>query len=248
MIKVLVHGSNGKMGTHVLECIAKNSDLELFCGVDPKTTGCENYKYYDSFDKVEGKADVIIDFSFHTLVKGVLDYAVKTETPVLIATTALDDEDKTAVAHASQKVPVFLAANMSVGVALLADFAKQAAKMFPDADIEIVEAHHNRKVDAPSGTAIMLANAIKEVRPEAEYVYGRGGEAKRTKNEIGIHALRMANIVGEHEVYITTDTQQLVLRHNAYDRALFADGAVKAATFLASQGKGLYTMQDMFKK
>ena len=248
MIKVLVHGSNGKMGTHVLECIAKNSDLELFCGVDPKTTGCENYKYYDSFDKVEGKADVIIDFSFHTLVKGVLDYAVKTETPVLIATTALDDDDKKAVAKASQKVPVFLAANMSVGVALLADFAKQAAKMFPDADIEIVEAHHNRKVDAPSGTAIMLANAIKEVRPEAEYVYGRGGEAKRTKNEIGIHALRMANIVGEHEVYITTDTQQLVLRHNAYDRALFADGAVKAATFLASQDKGLYTMQDMFKK
>ena len=248
MIKVLVHGSNGKMGTHVLECIAKNSDLELFCGVDPKTTGCENYKYYDSFDKVEGKADVIIDFSFHTLVKGVLDYAVKTETPVLIATTALDDEDKKAVAKASQKVPVFLAANMSVGVALLADFAKQAAAMFPDADIEIVEAHHNRKVDAPSGTAIMLANAIKEVRPEAEYVYGRGGEAKRAKNEIGIHALRMANIVGEHEVYITTDSQQLVLRHNAYDRSLFADGAVKAAAFLVGKDKGLYTMQDMFKK
>ena len=248
MIKVLVHGSNGKMGGHVMAEIAKSEDLELFCGVDPKSTGEENYKYYDSFDKVEGKADVIIDFSFHTLVKGVLDYAVKTETPVLIATTALDDEDKKAVAKASQKVPVVLAANMSVGVALLADFAKQAAAMFPDADIEIVEAHHNRKVDAPSGTAIMLANAIKEVRPEAEYVYGRGGEAKRAKNEIGIHALRMANIVGEHEVYITTDSQQLVLRHNAYDRSLFADGAVKAAAFLVNQGKGLYTMQDMFKK
>ena len=247
MIKVLVHGSNGKMGTHVLECIAKNSELELFCGVDPKTTGEENYKYYDSFDKVEGKADVIIDFSFHTLVKSVLDYAVKSETPVLIATTALDDEDKLAVARASQKVPVFLAANMSVGVALLADFAKRAAAMFPDADIEIVEAHHNRKVDAPSGTAVMLANAIKEVRPEAEYVYGRGGEAKRQKNEIGIHALRMANIVGEHEVYITTESQQLVLRHNAYDRALFADGACKAARFLVGKEKGLYTMQDMFK-
>ena len=247
MIKVLVHGSNGKMGGHVLAEIAKSEDLELFCGVDPKTTGEENYKYYDSFDKVEGKADVIIDFSFHTLVKSVLDYAVKSETPVLIATTALDDEDKLAVARASQKVPVFLAANMSVGVALLADFAKRAAAMFPDADIEIVEAHHNRKVDAPSGTAVMLANAIKEVRPEAEYVYGRGGEAKRQKNEIGIHALRMANIVGEHEVYITTESQQLVLRHNAYDRALFADGACKAARFLVGKEKGLYTMQDMFK-
>ena len=247
MIKVLVHGSNGKMGGHVLAEIAKSEDLELFCGVDPKTTGEENYKYYDSFDKVEGKADVIIDFSFHTLVKSVLDYAVKSETPVLIATTALDDEDKLAVARASQKVPVFLAANMSVGVALLADFAKRAAAMFPDADIEIVEAHHNRKVDAPSGTAVMLANSIKEVRPEAEYVYGRGGEAKRNKNEIGIHALRMANIVGEHEVYITTESQQLVLRHNAYDRALFADGAIKAARFLIGKEKGLYTMQDMFK-
>ncbi len=247
MIKVLVHGSNGKMGGHVMAEISKSDDLELFCGVDPKATGEENYKYYDSFDKVEGKADVIIDFSFHTLVKSVLDYAVKSETPVLIATTALDDEDKKAVARAAQKIPVFLAANMSVGVALLADFAKRAAAMFPDADIEIVEAHHNRKVDAPSGTAVMLANAIKEVRPEAEYVYGRGGEAKRNKNEIGIHALRMANIVGEHEVYITTESQQLVLRHNAYDRALFADGAIKAARFLCGKQAGLYTMQDMFK-
>ena len=247
MIKVLVHGSNGKMGGHVLSEIAKSDDLELFCGVDLKSTGNESYKYYDSFDKVEGKADVIIDFSFHTLVKSVLDYAVKSETPVLIATTALDDEDKKSVARASQKIPVFLAANMSVGVALLADFAKRAAAMFPDADIEIVEAHHNRKVDAPSGTAVMLANSIKEVRPEAEYVYGRGGEAKRNKNEIGIHALRMANIVGEHEVYITTESQQLVLRHNAYDRALFADGACKAARFLVDKQAGLYTMQDMFK-
>ena len=248
MIKVLVHGSNGKMGTHVLNEISKSSDMELFCGVDIKSTGCEDYKYYDSFDKVEGKPDVIIDFSFHTLVKSVLDYAVKVECPVLIATTALDEDDKKAVARASQLVPVFLASNMSVGVALLADFAKQAAAMFPDADIEIVEAHHNRKVDAPSGTAIMLANSIKEARPEAEYVYGRSGEAKRTKNEIGIHALRMANIVGEHDVYITTESQQLVLRHTAYDRSLFADGAVKAACFLVNQGKGLYTMQDMFKK
>ena len=247
MIKVLVHGSGGKMGGHVMDEIRKSDDMELFCGVDPKSQGPQNYKYYDSFDKVEGKPDVIIDFSFHTLVKSVLDYATKVECPVLIATTALDDEDKKAVAHASQKIPVFLAANMSIGVALLADFAKQAAKMFPDADIEIVEAHHNRKVDAPSGTAVMLANAIKEVRPEAEYVYGRSGESKRTKNEIGIHALRMANIVGEHEVYITTDSQQLVLRHNAYDRSLFADGAVKATRFLADQKAGLYTMRDMFK-
>ena len=247
MIKVLVHGSNGKMGGHVIEQLKKCEDMELICGVDHVSTGKEDYPYFDSFDKVDVIPDVIIDFSFHTLVKGVLEYAVKVEKPVVIATTALDDSDKAFVAKASQKIPVFLASNMSIGVALLCDFAKKAAEAFPDADIEIVEAHHNRKVDAPSGTAIMLANSIKEVRPEAEYVYGRGGESKRAKNEIGIHALRMANIVGEHEVYITTDSQQIVLRHNAYDRALFADGAIKAARFLAEQEKGLYSMHHMFK-
>ena len=247
MIKVLVHGASGKMGGHVVEALKKCEDMELFCGVDHMVKGSEPFVCYDSFDKVEGKPDVIIDFSFHTLVKGVLDYAVKEGVPVVIATTALDDDEKNAVSLAANKIPVFLAYNMSFGIALLCDFAKKAAEAFPDADIEIVEAHHNRKVDAPSGTAVMLANSIKEVRPNATYVYGRGGEAKRTPDEIGIHALRMANIVGEHEVYITTDSQQLVLRHNAYDRSLFADGAVKATRFLVGKSAGLYTMRDMFK-
>ena len=247
MIKVLVHGACGKMGGHVIEALKKSEDMELFCGVDHMAKGGESFTCYDSFQKVVGKPDIIIDFSFHTLVKGVLDYAVENGVPVVIATTDLKDEEKNAVSIAANKIPVFLAYNMSISIALLCDFAKRAAQAFPDADIEIVEAHHNRKADAPSGTAIMLANSIKEVRPEAEYVYGRGGEAKRTPNEIGIHALRMANIVGEHEVYITTDSQQLVLRHNAYDRSLFADGAVKAARFLKAQNTGLYTMREMFK-
>lgn len=246
MISVLVHGSNGKMGGHVIEGLKKADGLELLCGVDHVTTGNESYTHYDSFDKVTKKPDVIIDFSFHTLVKDVLEYAVKNGVPAVIATTALDDGEKSLVAKAACHIPVFLSANMSFGIALLADFAKKAAGAFPDADIEIVEAHHNRKVDAPSGTAIMLANSIKDVRPEAEYVFGRGGESKRGKNEIGIHALRMANIVGEHEVYITTDSQQIVLKHSAYDRSLFAHGAIKAAEFLVNQPKGLYTMQDMF--
>ena len=247
MIKVLVHGACGKMGGHVIEALSKCEDMELFCGVDHMAKGNEAFKCYDSFDKVEGKPDIIIDFSFHTLVKNVLDYAVKESVPVVIATTALNDEEKNAVSVAANKIPVFLAYNMSIGVALLCDFAKKAAGAFPDADIEIVEAHHNRKVDAPSGTAVMLADSIKEVRPNAKYVYGRSGESKRTPDEIGIHALRMANIVGEHEVYITTSSQQFVLRHNAYDRSLFADGAIKAARYLAEQKTGLYTMRDMFK-
>lgn len=247
MIKVLVHGACGKMGGHVIEAIKKSDDMELFCGVDHMATGNEPFTCYTSFDRIVGKPDVIIDFSFHTLVKGVAEYAAEAGVPLVIATTALNDEEKNAVSAAANKTPVFLAYNMSIGVALLCDFAKKAAASFPDADIEIVEAHHNRKVDAPSGTAVMLADSIKEVRPNAKYVYGRGGESKRTPDEIGIHALRMANIVGEHEVYITTDSQQLVLRHNAYDRSLFADGAVKAARFMVNQKAGLYTMRDMFK-
>ena len=247
MIKVLVHGACGKMGGHVIEAIKKSDDMELFCGVDHMATGNEPFTCYTSFDRIVGKPDVIIDFSFHTLVKGVAEYAAEAGVPLVIATTALNDEEKNAVSAAANKTPVFLAYNMSIGVALLCDFAKKAAAAFPDADIEIVEAHHNRKVDAPSGTAVMLADSIKEVRPNAKYVYGRGGESKRTPDEIGIHALRMANIVGEHEVYITTDSQQLVLRHNAYDRSLFADGAVKAARFMVNQKAGLYTMRDMFK-
>lgn len=247
MIKVLVHGACGKMGGHVMEALKKCDGMEFFCGVDHMAKGDENFKCYNSFDKVEGKPDMIIDFSFHTLVKDVLDYAVKEKVPCVIATTALNDDEKNAVSVSANKIPVFLAYNMSVGVALLCDFAKKAASSFPNADIEIVEAHHNRKVDAPSGTAVMIADSIKEVRPNAKYVYGRGGEAKRTPDEIGIHALRMANIVGEHEVYITTDSQQIVLRHNAYDRSLFADGAISAARFLYGQKSGLYTMRDMFK-
>lgn len=247
MIKVLVHGSNGKMGSHVIEALSKSSTMELFCGVDKVSTGNESYKYYSSFENIEKKADVIIDFSFHTVVKDVLDYAIKTKTPIVVATTGLTDEEKQYVASASNKVPVFLSGNMSIGIAVLSETAKRVASAFPNADIEIVESHHNRKVDAPSGTALMLADSIKETRPQATYKYGRGGMAKREPNEIGIHALRMANIVGIHEVYITTDSEQIVLKHTAYDRALFADGALKAAEFIADKSAGIYTMKDVFK-
>ena len=247
MIKVLVHGSNGKMGGHVIDAVNASSEMELFCGVDKVSRGDESYPYFSSFDEVCGKADVIIDFSFHTVVKDALDYAVKTGTPIVVATTGLTDEEKQCVASASNKVPVFLSGNMSIGIAVLCESAKKIASAFPSADIEIVETHHNRKADAPSGTALMLADSIKEARPQAEYKYGRGGMAKREKNEIGIHALRMANVVGIHEVYITTDAEQIVLKHTAYDRALFAHGALKAAEYLCGKSAGIYTMKDIFK-
>ena len=247
MIKVLVHGSNGKMGGHVISALEACDNMELFCGVDKVSTGNEDYKHYADFAEINGKADVIVDFSFHTVVKDVLDYAVKTGTPIVVATTGLTDEEKQFVAAASNKVPVFLSGNMSIGIAVLSEAAKKVASAFPNADIEIVESHHNRKVDAPSGTALMLADSIKEVRPQAEYKYGREGRSKREPNEIGIHALRMANIVGIHEVYVTTDTEQIMLKHTAYDRGLFAQGALKAAEYIADKGAGIYTMKDIFK-
>ena len=247
MIKVLVHGSNGKMGAHVREAVLKNENMELLCGVDKMSQGNEDYKYYSDFSMVETKPDIIIDFSFHTVVKDALDYAVKVGCPIVVATTGLTDEEKALVNEASKSVAVFVSGNMSIGIATMCDAAKRVASAFPDAEIEIVETHHIRKADAPSGTALMLADSIKEVRPDAKYVYGRYGMSKREKNEIGIHALRMANIVGVHEVYITTSSEQIVLKHTAFDRALFADGALCAGEFLMGKSAGCYNMKDIFK-
>lgn len=244
-MKVLVHGACGKMGAEVLKYIDATEGVTLFAGVDGMKRGETAFPCYASFDEVEGTPDVIVDFSFHTLVPSVMEYATRVGCAVVVATTGMDEAELASVREAAKTVPVFYSANMSVGIALLVDFAKRAAAAFPHADIEIVEAHHNRKVDAPSGTALMLAKGIQEVREHATLVTGRHGEGKRTPEEIGIHALRMANIVGEHEVLLTTDTQQLSLKHTAYDRGLFAEGAVKAACFVAGRAPGLYNMYDM---
>lgn len=247
MIKVLVFGSNGKMGTHVREFLQKSTVAELFCGVDAVTTGAENYTHYSTLEQVEGTPDIIIDFSFHRLIGGLLDYATAKKVPVIIATTGFDENEKSLIENASKIIPVFWSSNMSLGIPLLVDFAKKTAEVFPDADIEIVETHHNRKVDAPSGTALMLANGVKQARPDCNFVYGRSGECKRQKGDVGIHALRMANIVGEHQVLVTTDTQQIVLKHTAYDRALFADGAVSVVPFMMGKSAGIYNMNDYIK-
>lgn len=247
MKKVLVFGSNGKMGGHVRNSLEKSADATLFCGVDGVSTGNEDYPCYRSLDEVRGSPDVIIDFSFHRLIGGLLDYAVEKNVPVIIATTGFDEFEIQLIRDASKKIPVFYSGNMSLGIALLCDFAKKSTEFFPDADIEIVETHHNRKSDAPSGTALMLAEAVKSVRPQSEFVYGRHGEGRRKKEDIGIHALRMANVVGEHAVYVTTDSQQIILKHTAFDRGLFADGAVGVVGFICGQKPGMYDMNDYLR-
>ena len=193
-------------------------------------------------------ADVLIDFSHHTAIADVLSYAKKTGCAAVIGTTGHTAEEKELIFAAAKEIPVFYSGNMSLGIAVLCRLAKQAAAFFPDADIEIVETHHTRKVDAPSGTALMLFNAIKEVRPDAVANCGRSGEGKRTKDEIGIHALRLGNVVGIHEVHIHTGNQSLKLTHESGSRAMLADGAVAAARFMEGKGKGLYNMEDILNQ
>ena len=189
--------------------------------------------------------DTVIDFSHHTSVADVLAFAKSHGCAAVIGTTGHTPEEKQMIFDAARELPVFYSGNMSLGIAVLCRLAKIAAAFFPEADIEIVETHHTRKVDAPSGTAHMLFNAIQQVRPEAVEHCGRAGEGKREKNEIGIASLRMGNVVGVHEVHIHTGSQCLTLRHEAVTRDMLADGAVDAARFMEGKAVGFYNMDDL---
>ena len=190
-------------------------------------------------------ADMVIDFSHHTAVADVLEYAKAHGCAAVIGTTGHTAEEKELIYRAAQEIPVFYSGNMSLGIAVLCRLARQAAAYFPDADIEIVEIHHNRKVDAPSGTAHMLFNAIRQARPDAVEICGRAGEGKRKKNEVGVASLRLGTVVGVHEVHIHTGSQCLTLRHEAVTRAMLADGAVDAARFMEGKTAGLYDMESL---
>jgi len=237
-MRAVICGANGAMGKLICgilgdEVIGKVS-IDGEGGV-PKT--------FDELGAVE--ADVVIDFSHHTAIAEVLNYAKKIGAAAVVGTTGHTPEEKALIFAAAEEIPVFYAGNVSLGIAVLCRLVKDAVKYFPDADVEIVEIHHTRKVDAPSGTAHMLFNAIREVRPEAYENCGRAGEGKRTKNEIGIHALRMGNVVGIHEVHINTGNQTLVLKHESGSRAMLADGAVAAARFMEGKAAGLYDMESI---
>ena len=243
-MKVIINGALGKMGIEITKLVCEgyyNSTLAAMIDVNARPTD----NVYPSLADYNGDADVLIDFSHHSAVSTILPYAIEHSLPVVIATTGHTEEEKQLMKDAAEKIPVFHSANMSLGVAALTSLVKTAAKLFPDADIEIVETHHTNKLDAPSGTALMLANAICEVRPDAYVNCGRSGMGKRDKNEIGISALRLANVVGEHEVIIATGTQTLTLKHQAHSRSLFAEGAVAAADFLKDKAPGFYVISDM---
>lgn len=243
-MKVIINGALGKMGIEITKLVCEGYyNASLAAMVDINANPTDNV--FASLNDYTGDADVLIDFSHHSAVSTILPYAITHSLPVVIATTGHTDEEKTMMTEAAKSIPVFHSANMSLGVATLASLVKTAAKLFPDADIEIVETHHTGKLDAPSGTALMLASSICEVRPEAYVNCGRSGMGKRDKNEIGISALRLANVVGEHEVILATGTQTLTLKHQAHSRSLFAEGAVAAANYLKDKPAGFYTISDM---
>ena len=238
-MNVIVNGALGRMGQQVCRLLAENGDAAVL--VD--RVGGDGV--YTSLSDYTGPADVVIDFSSHVGAGELADYCAARKLPLVAATTGYTPEELALLEAAAGIVPVFQSFNMSVGVALLARLVKQAAAVFGGADVEIVETHHNRKADAPSGTALMLADAVKSQRPDSDYVFGRSGQHKRQPNEIGIHALRVGNVVGEHEVIFGTDSQTITLKHQAHDRALFAEGALTAARFVLGREPGFYHMDDL---
>ena len=246
-MNILISGINGQMGKEVAALCKKGyRGAVLACGVDIAPSCDESVTVYRSFNEIaEEKIDCIIDFSHHSCAPSLLNFATERGIPTVVATTAHTEDELSAIMAAAEKIPVFFSANMSLGVALLVELAKTAAMAMPDAEIEIIEKHHNRKLDAPSGTALMIASAIKEVRPTAYEKLGRSGHGKRGSDEIGIHAIRMGNIVGEHEVIIGTGSQTITLKHEAHSRSLFAEGALAAAAFIVTRPHGLYDMKSL---
>ncbi len=248
MIKLIISGCNGKMGGVVTDIVSKQQDIEVVCGFDVNNEVRYGYPVFENPLDFSEKADVIIDFSHPDMLEKILDYAVKTKTPAVIATTGLSDEQKENLINASKKVPVFFSANMSLGVNLLIELAQKATKVLAEQfDIEIIEKHHNRKIDAPSGTALAIADAINDtLKKRKTYVYDRHAvRKKRESEEIGIHSIRGGTIVGEHSVIFAGKDEIIELKHEAMSREIFAVGAVAAAKYLIGKEAKLHNMQDL---
>lgn len=245
---IILIGYKGFMGREVAEAVRRQKDTAIAAGIDPKVDGSEPDPCYTGFTCVDVKADVIVDFSHHSNTAELLRFAERLNCPLVLATTGQTPEERKMITEAAEKIPVFFTGNYSLGIAVLTELAKRAVRFFPDAEIEIIEKHHNRKADAPSGTALNIAEAIRNEKGAANIVAGRSGYGKREPDDIGISSVRIGNIVGEHEILISTGTQTLSLKHEAHSRALFADGAIDAARFLLKKGPGLYSMPDMIKE
>ena len=252
MVRAIMHGCNGKMGRAITGLVKEDTEVEIVAGVDAYTEAPNDYPVFKNIGDCNLEADVIIDFSNAKAVDELLEYSVKNQIPVVLCTTGLSEEPLQKVEEASEKVAVLRSANMSLGINLLMQLLKEATKVLSPAgyDIEIVEKHHNQKLDAPSGTAIALADSINEaVENQYEYVYDRSQvRKKRDKKELGISAVRAGTIVGEHEVLFAGVDEVIEFKHTAYSRTVFGKGAVEAAKFLAGKSVGRYDMSDVVLK
>lgn len=249
MVNVIMHGCNGKMGRVITNLVEEDDNIQIVAGIDAYTGVANEYPVFASIKECDVKADAIIDFSVTAAVDDLLDYAVSTKTPVVVCTTGLSARQLEKINEASKSVAVLRSANMSLGINTLMKILKIATDVLADRgfDIEIVEKHHNQKVDAPSGTALALADCInQELNNEYDYTYDRSTvREKRKKNEIGISAVRGGTIVGEHEVIYAGTDEVIEIKHTAYSKAIFAKGAIDAAKFLANKEAGMYDMSDV---
>ncbi len=249
MIRVIMRGCNGKMGREISRLIENEVDIKIVAGVDRNKAEDLNYPVYTSFIECNVDADVIIDFSSPVHIDEMLNYAKDNKLPIVLCTTGLSDEDLSLVYESSKDIAILRSANMSLGINTMVKLIKEATRVLANADfdIEIVEKHHNQKIDAPSGTALYLADAMNEVLEE-DYIYKYDRTAdtkKREKKEIGILPVRGGSIIGEHEVIFAGLDEVIEIKHTAYSRAIFAKGAIAAAKFLAGKGPGMYQMSDV---
>ncbi len=248
MVSIAICGANGKMGRVINSVITERDDCKTVAGIDKITTSYADFPIYETPQEINEKPDVIIDFSHPSSLDGLLEYSLCTGTPIVFATTGYTEEQIAKIKKAAEQIPVFFTFNMSLGINLLMKLSKIAAEVLGEQfDIEIVEKHHNQKIDAPSGTAIMLANSINQTLDNKyQYVYDRHSQRKkREKNEIGMHAIRGGTIVGEHDVIFAGRDEVITLSHSATSKEVFAVGSVNAAIFLSGKSHGLYDMAAM---
>lgn len=247
MIKVLINGCNGKMGQEVVKAVSNTPDIEVLCGVDRIDTGDNQFPVFTDINNINTIPDVIIDFSIPEATFNILEFANTHKIPTVVATTGFNDVELQKIENYSKNFPIFRSANMSYEINLMAKLVAELAQKLTDSDIEIVETHHNRKIDSPSGTALILADSINNALDgQMNYEYARHEKReKRSKKEIGIHSIRGGNEVGKHSVIFFSNNESFEITHNVNSRAVFASGAIKAANFLFHQEPGLYDMNDL---
>ena len=248
MVEVILHGCNGRMGQMLSELISKDEEMKVVAGIEPSGEAKNDYPVYKSFDELKETADVIIDFSTASAIDSLLSYCEKTHTPLVLCSTGLSEAQLGRVERLAKVSAVLVSANMSLGINVLLKLLKNVTKTLYENgfDIEIVEKHHNQKLDAPSGTALALADVMKEELDDISYNLDRSKvRKKRERNEIGISAVRGGTIVGEHEVIFAGTDEVIEIKHTAYSRAIFAKGAMSAAKFLSGKSAGKYSMSDV---